>query len=294
MSMVMTGSAGVGARLAELWRHRILRAPVVNAAGASDVGAVRLNNEDYFVIADLARPAFAVRGSDAHGGVTAEQALLVVADGMGGAAGGEVGSAMAAEIVCSRITDAVRERRRRTGGQWRQALAEAFDVANRRIHERGEDDPALRGMGTTTTAAVIMGKRLYVAHVGDSRAYLVREGQARRLTRDHTWMQYVLDAGRAHTVEPDDPGRHALLRALGTEHDVTIDTMQAELRAGDAAILCTDGLWSVVDDDELGRLAAAHLDPAALCDALLELASGRGGQDNASVVVARIGPLARS
>jgi len=294
MSMVMTGSSGVGALLADLWRHRILGAPVVNAAGASDVGAVRLNNEDYLVIADLDRPAFAVRGSDARGNLTADRVLLVIADGMGGAAGGEVGSAMAAEIVCSRLTDAARERRRRTGAQWRQALAEAFDVANRRIRERGDDDPALRGMGTTATAAVIVGKRLYVAHVGDSRAYLVREGEARRLTRDHTWMQYVLDAGRAHTVAPDDPGRNALLRALGTEHDVTVDTTHAELRAGDTVLLCTDGLWSVVDDEELVRLAAGHVDPVALCDTLLELANERGGHDNASVVVARIDPAARS
>ena len=294
MHTLATGPSGVGARLAGLWRRCTLRAPVVLAAGASDVGAVRMNNEDYFVIADLARPASAARGSDGRGVVTAQCALLVVADGMGGAAGGEVGSAMAGEIICSHISDATRERRRRRGWQWRQALADAFDVANRRIRDRGEDDPALRGMGTTATAAAIVGKSLYIAHVGDSRAYLVRGGHAQRLTRDHTWLQYVLDAGRADTVAPDDPGRNALLRALGSEYDVAVDTAQTEVRAGDSVILCTDGLWSVVDDHELARLACTHVDPVALCATLLDLANERGGHDNASVLVARIEPTARS
>jgi len=182
----------------------------------------------------------------------------------------------------------VREHRRRTAWQWRKTLADAFDVANQRIRSRAEADSALRGMGTTATAVAIVGDTLYAAHVGDSRAYLVRDGQARRLTRDHTWLQYMVESGRAETLAADDPRRNALLRALGTKADVTVDTAHVDVRPGDTVILCTDGLWSVVDDDELARAVAAHEDLRTLCDTLLALANGRGGRDNVTVVAARL------
>jgi protein phosphatase len=291
MNATTMRSSGVGAFVAMLWRRGAEHfAPprVVTAAAASDVGTVRANNEDYFLMADLARPAFTVRGSEPHAALTSHGPLLVVADGMGGAAGGEVGSAMAGEVICSHVTTAARDQRRRTVWQWRKILAEAFDVANQRIRSRGQADAALRGMGTTATAVAIVGDRLYVAHVGDSRAYLVRDGRARRLTRDHTWLQQMVETGRADTVAADDPRRNALLRALGTAPDVTGDTAHLDARAGDTVILCTDGLWSVVDDDELARLVAEHEDLRILCDTLLGLANGRGGRDNITVVAARL------
>lgn len=294
MNTLATRSSTVGqlgTLLATLWRrstehfrHRRL----VSAVGSSDVGRIRENNEDYFLMADLARPARSVRGSDQTGAVAAQRPLLVVADGMGGAAGGEVASAMAANIICSQVENAARDGRLRTGWQWRRTLAEAFDAANCRIRERGDADAELRGMGTTATAVAVVGDSLYLAHVGDSRAYLVRGGAARRLTKDHTWLQYVLDAGRPEDAGTDDPRRNALLRALGTQVDVTVDFARVELRAHDTVLLCTDGLWSVVDDDELARLVAAHADLSALCETLLTLASDRGGRDNATVLAARL------
>jgi len=281
----------IGARLAALWRRgagHFTRARLVSAGAGSDVGRVRASNEDYFLMADLTRPALAVRGSAHAAALTSSQALLVVADGMGGAAGGEVASAIAADVIGIAIENAVRDRRPRTAWQWRRTLGDAFAAANDRIQACGDDEPTLRGMGTTATAAVMSGDGLHLAHVGDSRAYLVRDGAARRLTRDHTWLQAALDDGRAHEIAGNDPRRNALLRALGTRPDVAVDTEHVVVQPGDTLILCTDGLWSVIDDDELARAVIAHAELGALCAALLALANERGGHDNATLVVARI------
>jgi PPM family protein phosphatase len=296
VSTLVTGTSGVGqlgAMLVTLWRRgadHFSRQRPVRAAGSSDVGRVRGNNEDYFVLADPARPAATVRGSDRDGAVTSSRPLLVVADGMGGAAGGEVASAMAANIICSHVEIAAREYRLRTGAQWRKTLTDAFVAANDRIRVRGEADAALRGMGTTATAVALAGDALYVAHVGDSRAYVIRDGRARRLTKDHTWLQYLIDAGRPDDTEAGDPRRNALLRALGTQPTVTVDVAHAEVRPGDTVILCTDGLWSVVDDAELARLVSPRADLSVLCRTLLALANDRGGNDNATVLAARMEP----
>ncbi|HEU5196797.1 MAG TPA: protein phosphatase 2C domain-containing protein [Methylomirabilota bacterium] len=289
MSTLATRPSGVGGLLATLWRRGLRRERMVRAAGASDPGRVRLNNEDCFVMADLVEPARTVWSDGEAAALASSRPLLVVADGMGGAAGGEIGSAMAGTIICGQMQDAVRERRLRTAWQWRKTLIEAFDVANRRIHDRARHDAALNGMGTTATAAAIARDVLYVAHIGDSRAYLVRDGKATRLTRDHTWLQYIRDAGRSADLSADDPRRNALLKALGTGRELTADFFHTPVRPHDTVVLCTDGLWSAVDDGELARLAAAHDDLAALCETLLGLASERGGQDNATAVVARVG-----
>jgi PPM family protein phosphatase len=277
--------------LATLWRrgtgHFSRRR--VNAAGGSDAGRVRANNEDCFVMADLTEPARTVWSGDGPATLSSPRAFFVVADGMGGAAGGEVGSAMAASIICSQVQGAARDDRLRTAWQWRKTLVDAFETANRRIRDRGRDDPALHGMGTTATAVALARDVLYLAHVGDSRAYLVREGHAKRLTTDHTWLQYVRDSGRPDDLEADDPRRHALLRALGTGADVRVDFVHAGVQPHDTVILCTDGLWSTVGDDELARLLATHGDPAVVCDTLLGLANERGGPDNVTVLVARVG-----
>ena len=291
MSTLVTRPSGVGGFLATLWRRgagRFARQRLVSAAGASDAGRVRVNNEDCFVMADLAAPARTVWSDGDPAALDSPRPLFVVADGMGGAAGGEIGSAMATTIICGQVQDAVRGRRLRTPWQWRKTLIEAFDVANRRIHERAGHDATLTGMGTTATAAAIARDVLYVAHIGDSRAYLVRDGSATRLTRDHTWLQYIRDAGRSEDLSADDPRRNALLKALGSGRELTADFFHTGVRLHDVVVLCTDGLWSMVDDAELARLVVGHEDLATLCDRLLGLASDRGGQDNATVLVARV------
>jgi PPM family protein phosphatase len=290
-----SGVSQIGVLLATLWRRgreRLARHAMLTAAAGSDVGIIRSNNEDYVLIADLARPGLAFGGTEDIGTLTTARALLVVADGMGGAAGGEIASAMAADVIGSYVASALQERRLRTGGQVRQALVEAFEAANRRIRHGGEREGELRGMGTTATAATVLGHSLHVAHVGDSRAYLVRDGLAQRLTKDHSVLQYLIDTGTADAAAIAGQQRNALLRALGTQDEILVDTCQVPLRYGDTVLLCTDGLWSVIDDAEIASLVVAEPKLRALCATLLSLANERGGRDNVTVVVARSGAAA--
>jgi len=261
---------------------------MVSIVAGSDVGTVRRNNEDYFLIADLARPATTAHGNDAFGDMMAAQPVLVVADGMGGAAGGEVASAMAATVIWSYLAGAERERRRGTGHPLRRSLLEAFRVANDRIRACAAKAPELAGMGTTATAAVVLRNELYVGHVGDSRTYLVRDGRAERLTKDHSVLQHLIDTGAAGEVDATDGRGHALLRALGAQDDVLVDVSRARLRHGDVVVLCSDGLWSAVADHEIADVISARRDPRAACETLLTLANERGGRDNATVLVARL------
>jgi protein phosphatase len=277
----------LGALFGLLWsgRPHFWRRTVVSVAAASDVGTVRANNEDYFLIADLARPATTEHGNDAPRDMIAAQPVLVVADGMGGAAGGEVASALAATVIWSQLAQA--SHRLRLPHRLRQSLLEAFGVANDRIRACAAKSPELVGMGTTATAAVVVANDLYVAHVGDSRAYLVREGRAQRLTRDHSVLQHLIETGAAGAVDATERQRHALLRALGPEADVPVDVTQSRLRHGDVVVLCSDGVWSIVDDDEIARAVAAGRELRPACETLLKLANERGGHDNATAVVGR-------
>ena len=171
----------LGALFGLLWsgRPRFWPRTMVSVVAASDVGTVRGNNEDYFLIADLARPATTAHGNDAFGDMIAAQPVLVVADGMGGAAGGEVASALAATVVWSQLAQASHERRLRAPHQLRRSLVEAFRVANDRIRACAAKAPEFAGMGTTTTAAVFLRSELYVGHVGDSRLYRLAGGRLR-------------------------------------------------------------------------------------------------------------------
>lgn len=280
----------LGALLGLLWsgRPRFWRRTMVSIVAASDVGTVRPNNEDYFLIADLARPATTAHGNDAFGDMIAAQPVLIVADGMGGAAGGEVASAMAATVIWSHLAQASHERRLRTPHRLRRSLVEAFRVANDRIRACAGKSPELAGMGTTATAAVVLRNELYVGHVGDSRAYLVRDGRVQGLTKDHSVRQYLIDTGAAGQVDATDGRGHALLRALGPQADVQIDISRARLRHGDVVVLCSDGLWSAVADHEIADVISARRELRAACETLLTLANERGGRDNATALVARL------
>lgn len=272
-----------------LWNGRpcFWRRTMLSIVAASDVGTLRQNNEDYFLIADLARPTLAAHGNDAFGDTIAARPVLLVADGMGGAAGGEVASAMAATIIWSQLAQASRSRRLRTPQWLRRSLLEAFRVANDRIRACAAKSPELTGMGTTATAAVVLNSELYVGHVGDCRTYLVRDGRAQRLTTDHSVLQYLIDTGAAGEVDASDGRGHALLRALGPEADVPVDVTRARLRHGDIVVMCSDGVWSAVADDEIADVVSARRELRAACEALLTLANDRGGRDNATVLVGR-------
>ncbi len=280
---------GLGALFERLWsgRPRLWRRSVVNVVATSDVGTLRRNNEDYFLIADLARPVTTTHGNDIVGDMLAPEPVLVVADGMGGAAGGEVASGMAATVIWSQLAQASHARRLRTPGGLKRSLLDAFRVANERIRACAAKSPELVGMGTTATVAVVRGSQLSIAHVGDSRAYLVRDGRARRLTKDHSVLQHLIDSGADGTVDAT-AAAHALLRALGPEADIEVDVACVPLRHRDIVVLCSDGLWSAVGDDEIAAVVSAGHDLRAACRTLLALANERGGRDNATALLGRV------
>jgi serine/threonine protein phosphatase PrpC len=238
----------------------------VQFAGISDTGKVRANNEDSYCLGELPSPA---------GGSL--QVLLAVADGLGGERAGEVASALAIRTLRSVLGS--------VGGPWPQRLERSIVAAHEAILLEGRAE-ALRGMGTTLTAAVVSGMRVYWGHVGDSRAYLVRDGTARSLTRDHSVAQEMLASGQ---VEQDVARRHrhVLTRALGAEGPFAVDTGELDLVEGDWVLLTTDGLTALVADAEIAAVVQGSETTGACCQRLVALANERGGPDNITVVALR-------
>ncbi len=243
------------------------------SSAASDRGRVRRNNEDSFL------------ADDALG-------LYVVADGMGGHAGGEVASRMAIE----HLRDAVRTHHipredRQAGAEAAatEALGHGFQLANRSVLETGLRDTALYGMGTTMTALLAAGGLLHLAHIGDSRAYLLRLGRLLQLTEDHT---LVGEQVRAGLLTPDQARtsvhRHILIRAVGIEPQVQTDLKTIGIENNDLFLLCSDGLTDMLSDEEIG-LILAGTDVARIPQTLIESANRNGGKDNITAVVVKIG-----
>jgi len=203
---------------------------------------------------------------------------------MGGHEGGQEASRMAVDTVREVYDYAFRDNPQ-------AALVESFAAAHTRIQDFAELHPAFHGMGTTCTALVVRGRQLFFAHVGDSRLYLVRAARILRLTRDHSYVGRLVENGivRAEDAEKH-PQRHILTAALGAGRDVTVDgpDQSVALQDRDDLLLCTDGLWSVVTEEEL-ETAVSNDPPAQCCAALVKLARQRGGPDNITLQVLRVG-----
>jgi PPM family protein phosphatase len=268
-------------------------------AGATDVGR-RRENQDNFLISDLSlgadggvvlRPATGaaadrVTASFELGG---RGALLIVADGMGGAAAGRLASGLACSFILAELQAGWGLDAAADADTFGEQLVEAVEKANYRIHEHARRNPECTGMGTTATVVGVLGSRLLIAQVGDSRAYLVRGASATQLTRDQSLIQQLLDAG-AMTVEEAERSEHGsvILQALGVEPGVNVDLVRQDLQPDDLVLLCSDGLYRVVQDTELAPLAQSLPEPAALCDALIALAKARDTPDNVTVIAARV------
>jgi protein phosphatase len=227
------------------------------SAGRTDPGRVRRRNEDTFVL---------------------DPPLFVVADGMGGAQAGEVASRLTAA--------AFREYHDADDLPPGERLQAIIQEANRRVYERASAESDFSGMGTTVTAALLIGGRVILGHVGDSRAYRIRNGELEQLTEDHSLVGDLMRSGRLTQEEADaHPQRSVITRALGTDPEVDIDMVTADAAPGDRFLLCSDGLTTMVgDDDILGILAAAPtLDDAAR--ELVRAANTGGGEDNVTVVL---------
>jgi len=244
----------------------------VDATGLSEAGPHRGINEDSLgAFAPEAMPGTERRGY-----------LYVVADGMGGHLAGEVASSTAVATL--------RDEYYAMGGHSRvePALRHAVQAANLRVHDLGQRHPEYRSMGTTLTSVALVGDSAYVAHVGDSRAYHWRAGQLRLLTSDHSEAAELV---RMRILKPekvrDHPGRNVLTRTIGTALISRPDFLRQPIAPGDRFLLCSDGLWSEVDDAELAEVVS-NCGPAEACRALMDLVLSRGCPDNASLQVVHV------
>lgn len=255
------------------------------------MGHTREHNEDTFLVADL-ESGMPVELHDAPLDLTAAAhgLLFLVADGMGGAASGELASSMAGDAVIDTLRETWVSAQSTSHEEFAEALLDATDTANARIHRFARDNPEHRGMGTTCTIAGLIGDRLFLAQVGDSRAYLVRGGQAEQLTKDQSLMQRLVEAGEMTQEEADaSDRRNIILQALGPEAQVTIDLTHQQVRQGDTLILCSDGLSGLVRPPEIAQVATELDDPKIMCERLVDRANEMGGPDNITVIAVRFG-----
>jgi protein phosphatase len=257
--------------------------------GKTDVGRTREHNEDCFLVADLSEKKASLRPEVREHTIGPKGSLLVVADGMGGAAAGEVASRMATEVIYQHMAAQWHADEESTPQQFAYRMKEAVEAANERIHEHATQHPELRGMGTTTTAVGILNDHLYLTQVGDSRAYLIRDGVGSQLTKDQSLMQRLVDAGELTEEEAEkSERRNIILQALGPDERVRVDLTNQQIRRGDAVVLCSDGLFGQVTREEIAEMVSqAGDDLVTLCSRLIDLANERGGPDNITVVIAR-------
>jgi serine/threonine protein phosphatase PrpC len=267
----------------------VTSAPVrVSVFGKTDLGLTRDHNEDTFLVADLSTGNASLRPDVRSHELGPRGSLLMVADGMGGAAAGELASAMAADIIYHHLSTAWAEDAEVSAARFAFRMKEAVELANQQIYAYAREHPDVRGMGTTVTAAGVFGDELYLTQIGDSRGYLIRNGEAFQLTRDQSLTQRLVDAGELTEEEAEQSERrNIILQALGPDPRVKVDLSRQRLRRGDTLILCSDGLSGVMKREEFSQMVREHDDLASLCSALIDLANERGGPDNVTVVAAR-------
>jgi protein phosphatase len=261
---------------------------IVHVFGRTDVGLTREHNEDTFVVADLSTGNATLQPEVRTHRLGERGSLFMVADGMGGAASGEIASAMAVDVVMEEL------KRRWIGAGTRDpqdfagTLRTATETANSAIHRYASEHTENRGMGTTATVAGLLGDVLYVAQVGDSRAYLIRNGVCRQITKDQSLMQKLIEQGQMTAEEAEQSDRkNIILQALGPEPRVRIDLTHQTVRRGDTLVLCSDGLSGQVRPEEIGAVVGEEPDLMVVCKRLIDLANDHGGPDNITVVVAR-------
>ena len=261
---------------------------VVRVFGRTDVGQMREHNEDAFVVADLTRGNATLQPEVRSHSVGARGSLFMVADGMGGAAAGEIASAMAIEGVLREVTESLSTTEPPTEDAFATAIKRATATANAEIHAFAIEHPEFRGMGTTATVAGVLGDTVYLAQVGDSRAYLVRGGVAAQITKDQSLMQKLVEAGELTPEEAEQSERrNIILQALGPEPNIKVDLTAQQLRRGDVLVLCSDGLSGQVRTEDIARVVTDEQDLMAACKRLIDMANEAGGPDNITVIAAR-------
>jgi protein phosphatase len=261
----------------------------VQVFGKTDLGRTREHNEDCFLVADLTKNSASLQPGVREHEIGERGSLFVVADGMGGAAAGELASDMATQAIYHHLSKTWSQDRETTEQQFAFRLKEAVEAANTELHAYAKAHPEVRGMGTTTTAAGVLGEHAYLSQVGDSRAYLVRGGVAHQLTKDQSLMQRLVEAGELTEEEAaQSERRNIILQALGPDPRVKVELSHQELRRGDVLVLCSDGLSGQVKKEEIAQVVSSEPTLQAMCERLIALANERGGPDNITVVIVRV------
>jgi serine/threonine protein phosphatase PrpC len=253
--------------------------------GKTDVGLIREHNEDNFLVADVTA---GVRSNDGKAPLKValgeKGALLLVCDGMGGAAAGEVASQMAVDSIYEALKESEPEAR----DAFARLVRRSVERANERIFIQSRDNQSERGMGTTCTVAALVDSTLVVGQIGDSRCYILRDGKLAQVTKDQSLAWQLIEAG-AMTPEEAKAFEHAniILQALGVQERVEVVLSQVDLRRGDVALLCSDGLHGPVSDEELLAVLVMESDLQKAAETLIQKALDRDGPDNITVVLAR-------
>ena len=233
----------------------------------TDRGHVRETNQDAYAVGEF---------SD-------EVVWAVVCDGMGGAAGGNIASALAVKVISDKINASYREKMRDVS--IRNMLDSALTAANIEVYDMADAKPELHGMGTTVVCAIVRDNQAFIAHAGDSRAYILSDGGIRQITTDHSMVQDLLSSGKITSEQAENhPNKNIITRAVGVDKSIEIDFDQIDLDDTDILLLCTDGLSNYVSNDEIVELTGdgKHY---AFADRLVQKANSNGGGDNITVVV---------
>jgi len=256
----------------------------IHLFGRTDVGQIREHNEDNFLVADLTRRSRSLMEADRHQVVGERGTVLGVCDGMGGAAAGEVASQLAVDIIYEKLVEGEPPHE---PDELARRLVRAIEEAGLRIFNDARADRSRRGMGTTSTIAALVGPRLFLGQVGDSRAYLLRGDRMVQVTRDQSLVNQLIEAGQL-TEEEAETFEHnnIILQALGTAESVQVDLTFVDLRRGDVLMLCSDGLSGMMRANEMREVLLTVRDPLEACKVLTDRANLAGGHDNITVIVA--------
>ena len=261
----------------------------VTMFGMSDMGRVRKNNEDNFVICNLTTGEVGLTPSLCEHDPGPLGSLFMVADGMGGEASGEVASQLAAATVPKRLYDNLKTLGAVSEANFVILLREAIEYANQIIFQKALADPVFRGMGTTTTASALFGQHLFVGQVGDSRCYFIRNKQITQLTRDQTFLNYLKDIGAELPADPEKDSRKSILtQAVGSSETLDVKVTYIRMNQGDRILICSDGLYNMVPEADLLEIASRGDELSDNCKALIEKANANGGTDNITVILARV------
>jgi protein phosphatase len=256
----------------------------IQVFGRTDVGQIREHNEDNFLVADLSKRSRSLMEEDRQQQVGERGTVLGVCDGMGGAAAGEVASQLAVDIIYEKLVEGDTPE---DHDELARRLVFAVEEAGSRIFNDARADRTRRGMGTTATIAALLDERLFVAQVGDSRAYVLRGGQLVQVSRDQSLVNQLIEAGQL-TEEEAETFEHnnIILQALGTAETVQVDLTYVDLKRGDTLLLCSDGLSGMIRAEEIREVLVSVRDPLEACKVLTERANLAGGHDNITVIVA--------